>query len=69
VIFIGSCGPLQVTHFQDVWNPAQANQAYRAVVRDSLQFNPRAMGIIPVHRSRDDSYDVVGFRRRAREDV
>jgi hypothetical protein len=68
-LFIASCGTLRVTHFQDVWNPAQANQAYRAVVRDSLRFNPRAMGIIPMHRSRDDAHDVVDFKRRARKDV
>jgi hypothetical protein len=67
-LFITKCGSLRVTHFRGVWNPAQANQAYRAVIRDSLRYNPRRFGIVPQHRARDDAHDVVGFRQRGRLD-
>lgn len=34
--------------------------AYRAVIRDSLRYNPRRFGIGPRHRARDDAHHVVG---------
>ena len=65
-IFLASCGTLRVTHFQPTWQVAQANQAYRAVVRDSLRFNPRRLGVDPLHRVRDDAHHVTSFRQRDR---
>jgi hypothetical protein len=65
-LFLERCGSMRVTHFRPVWNLLQANQAYRAVVRDSLRFNPRTLGIDPQHRARDDAHHVVGFRQRGR---
>jgi hypothetical protein len=67
-IFIARCGSIQVSSLQPVWNAPQARQAYRAVVRDSLRFDARALGIHPRHRPRDDAHDVVGFRARGRLD-
>lgn len=54
LLFTKKCGEIEISHFQPVWNPQQAEQAFRSIARDAISYTPPTYSFANKVRPADD---------------